>query len=173
VDECSIQLIERLQQSAPSKTPWIPSGKFRMGSDRHYREEAPIHRGTGSVFWIDRAPVTILQFKQFVRATGHKTFAEIPADPMNYHGALRHMLIAGSLVFTPPRHPVDLKKFDAWWTYLKDDANWRHPCGPKSNISAFDNHPVVHIAYSDALAYVKWAEPAAFLKNPGGEPVEQ
>jgi len=23
---------------------WIPGGTFRMGSDRHYLEEAPIHR---------------------------------------------------------------------------------------------------------------------------------
>ena len=27
-------------------------------------------------------------------------------------------------------------------------ANWRHPYGPKSNINALDNHPVVHVAYS-------------------------
>jgi formylglycine-generating enzyme required for sulfatase activity len=66
------------------------------------------------------------------------------------------MLYAGSLVFTPPRRPVDLKNFGEWWTYLKD-ANWRHPYGPKSNINALDNHPVVHVAYSDALAYAKWA----------------
>jgi formylglycine-generating enzyme required for sulfatase activity len=37
------------------------------------------------------------------------------------------------------------------------DANWRHPYGPKSNINVLDNRPVVHVAYSDALAYAKWA----------------
>ncbi len=36
-------------------------------------------------------------------------------------------------------------------------ADWRHPYGPKSNINALDNHPVVHVAYSDALAYATWA----------------
>jgi formylglycine-generating enzyme required for sulfatase activity len=66
------------------------------------------------------------------------------------------MLYASSLVFTPPNRPVDLKNFGEWWRYLKD-ANWRHPYGPKSNINALDNHPVVHVAYSDALAYAKWA----------------
>ena len=47
----------------------IPGGTFRMGSDRHYPEEAPVHRVTVDGFWIDRTPVTSAQFKEFVRAT--------------------------------------------------------------------------------------------------------
>ena len=56
------------------------------------------------------------------------------------------MLFAGSLVFTPPKHPVDLRDWSQWWTFLKG-ANWRHPYGPDSNIKGLDEHPVVHIAY--------------------------
>ena len=88
---------------------WVPGGTFRMGSDRHYPEEAPAHRVTVGDFWIDRYPVTNRQFKEFVRATGHVTFAEIAPDANDYPGALPHMLFAGSLVFTPPGHPVDLR----------------------------------------------------------------
>ena len=154
--ESSVALAERPEQSAPPNMVWIPSGTFRMGSDKHYAEEAPVHRVTVSGFWIDRAPVTNRQFKEFVRATGHVTFAEIPPDPKNYPGALPHMLYAGSLVFTPPGHPVDLKNWGEWWMFLKG-ANWRHPYGPKSNIHGLDNHPVVHVAHSDALAYATWA----------------
>ena len=119
-------------------------------------EEAPAHRVTVDGFWIDRTPVTNRQFKEFVKATGHVTFAEIPPDPKNYPGALPHMLYAGSLVFTPPGHPVDLKNWGEWWRFLKG-ANWRRPYGRKSNINALDNHPVVHVAYADALAYAAWA----------------
>ena len=36
---------------------WVPGGTFRMGSDKHYAEEAPAHRVTVSGFWIDRTPV--------------------------------------------------------------------------------------------------------------------
>ena len=36
-------------------------------------------------------------------------------------------------------------------------ADWRHPYGPKSNINALDDHPVVHVSYADALAYAQWA----------------
>lgn len=78
---------------------WLPGGTFRMGSDNHYPEEAPVHRVTVDGFWIDRTPVTNRQFKQFVKATGHKTFAEIPPDPKDYPGALPHMIYAGSPVF--------------------------------------------------------------------------
>src|SRR5262245_7460082 len=77
----------------------VPGGTFRMGSDRHYPEEAPVHRVTVDPFWIDQTPVTNRQFKEFVRATGYKTFAEIPPDPKDYPGTLPHMVYAGSLVF--------------------------------------------------------------------------
>ena len=36
-------------------------------------------------------------------------------------------------------------------------ADWRHPYGPKSNINALDDHPVVHVTFADALAYANWA----------------
>jgi formylglycine-generating enzyme len=52
-----------------------------MGSDDHYAEEAPVHRVTVDPFWIDRTPVTNRQFRDFVRATGHVSFAEIAPDP--------------------------------------------------------------------------------------------
>ena len=134
----------------------IAGGTFRMGSDRHYPEERPVHRVTVDSFWIDATPVTNRQFKEFVKATGHVTSAEIPPRAEDYPGALPHMLYAGSLVFTPPSHPVNLNDWSQWWQFLKG-ANWRHPYGPKSNINNLDHHPVVHVAYSDALAFARWA----------------
>ena len=136
---------------------WIPGGTFRMGSDEHYAEEAPVHPVTVDAFWIDRTPVTNREFRQFVRATGHATFAEIAPDPKDYPGALPNMLKAGSLVFNPPKHPVDdMRDWSQWWTF-KFGANWRRPYGPRSSLSGLNDHPVVHIAYSDALAFAKWA----------------
>jgi formylglycine-generating enzyme len=107
-------------------------------------------------FWIDRTPVTNRQFEEFVRATGHVTTAEISPDPKDYPGALPHMLYAGSLVFTPPDHPVDLRDWSQWWRFLKG-ATWRHPYGSKSNINALDNRPVVNVSFADASAYANWA----------------
>jgi formylglycine-generating enzyme len=141
---------------APQGMVWIEGGTFRMGSDRHYPEEAPAHQVRVDGFWIDRTPVTNRQFREFVKATGHVTFAEMPPDPKDYPGALPHMLRAGSLVFTPPKHAVDLSDWSQWWQ-LKFAADWRRPYGPRSSIAGLHDHPVVHIAYRDAEAYAKWA----------------
>jgi formylglycine-generating enzyme required for sulfatase activity len=43
----------------------------------------------------------------------------------------------------------------AWWEY-RPGADWRHPEGPESSIAGRDDHPVVHVAYEDALAYATW-----------------
>jgi formylglycine-generating enzyme len=134
----------------------IPGGTFHMGSDKHYPEEAPVHRVTVDTFWIDRTPVTNREFRKFVNATAYVTFAELVPDPKDYSGALPHMLKAGSLVFTPPNHRVDTRDWSQWWNF-KFGANWKRPYGPRSSISGLDDHPVVHVAYRDAEAYAKWA----------------
>jgi sulfatase modifying factor 1 len=107
-------------------------------------------------FWIDGHPVTNRQFREFVRATGYTTFAEIAPDPKDYPRALPHMLRAGSLVFTPPRGPVDLRDVTNWWRF-EFGAYWRRPYGKGSSIRGIEDHPVVHIAYRDAEAYAAWA----------------
>lgn len=148
-----------LQKEQPSRQAgmlWIPGGTFRMGSDRHYPEEAPVHRVSVDGFWIDRTPVTNAEFRRFVQATGYVTFAEIAPDPKDYPGALPHMLKPASLVFTPPDHPVDLRDWTQWWSF-KPGADWRHPCGPGSSLKGLDDHPVVHVALKDAEAYAAWA----------------
>ncbi len=135
---------------------WIPGGTFAMGSNDHYPEEAPVHCVSVDGFWIDRTPVTNRQFKAFIKATGHVTTAQIRPDPKDYPGALPDMLYAGSLVFAPPPRVADLNDWSQWWTFLKG-ADWRHPYGRGSNINVLDNHPVVHVSFTDALAYAKWA----------------
>ncbi|MEI5668758.1 formylglycine-generating enzyme family protein [Bosea sp. CCNWLW174] len=135
---------------------WINGGVFRMGSDRHYVEEAPSHQVNVDGFWIDQTPVTNRQFGAFVDATGHVTSAEIAPDPRDYPGALPHMLRAGSLMFDPPCHPVDTRDWSQWWTF-KFGATWRKPYGAGSSIKGLDDHPVVHVAYLDAEAYANWA----------------
>jgi formylglycine-generating enzyme required for sulfatase activity len=140
---------------AESDMAWIPGGTFRMGSDLHYPEEAPAHRVSVDGFWIDRTPVTNRAFHRFVKATGYVTLAEQTPDPRDYPNALPHMLRAGSLMFDPPKHPVDLNNWGEWWRF-KFGATWRRPYGPRSTIAGLDMHPVVHVAYRDAEAYARW-----------------
>jgi sulfatase modifying factor 1 len=134
---------------------WIPGGTFQMGSDDHYPEEGPAHPVTVDGFWIDQFPVTNRQFQRFAKETSYITLAERTPNPEDYPGAFPESLVAGSLVFHQPNHPVDLHHTH-WWSYVPG-ANWRHPEGPGSSIKGRENHPVVHIACEDAEAYAAWA----------------
>src|SRR5215831_19328318 len=87
---------------------WIPGGSFLMGSDRHYLEEAPVHKATVSGFWMDKYLVTNADFAHFVDATGYVTLAERVPDAVQYPGAQPRMLVAGSVVFRQPSLRVDL-----------------------------------------------------------------
>jgi sulfatase modifying factor 1 len=127
-----------------------------MGSDDHYPEEAPAHDAEVEGFWIDRHPVTNLEFTRFVKATGHVTSAERAPDPADYPDAKPELLVPASVVFQPTTGPVDLSDHYNWWTYIPG-ADWRHPEGPESTLHGRERHPVVHIAYEDAEAYARWA----------------
>ncbi|MFM1798238.1 MAG: hypothetical protein RLZZ117_516 [Cyanobacteriota bacterium] len=135
---------------------WIPGGRFLMGSNAHYPEEAPAHQVRVEGFWLDRAPVTNAQFLKFVKATGHRTLAERPADPALYPDALPERLAPSSIVFVPPSAKAGLGDPYRWWRYVAG-ANWRHPEGPGSSLKGRESHPVVHVAHEDALAYATWA----------------
>lgn len=139
----------------PRSMRWIEGGEFQMGSDRFYPEEAPARRVRVDGFWIDQTLVTNRQFAAFVRATGHKTLAETPPDPRDYPGMDPEMARAGSLVFQPTAGPVRLDDPSQWWAF-RFGACWRRPLG-KPGPLALDDHPVVHVAYEDALAYAEWA----------------
>ena len=154
------------REPAPEGMVWIPGGEFSMGAmdppastqaSMHAAADArPIHRAYVDGFWMDQNDVTNTQFEKFVRATSYVTVAERKPRSEDFPRAPPENLVAGSVVFSPPDHPVGLDDFLRWWTYVPG-ANWRHPLGPKSNIKHKGDYPVVHIAYEDAEAYAKWA----------------
>lgn len=133
----------------------MPASTFWMGSNDHYPEEAPARRVSVDSFALDRTAVTNSAFEAFVEATGYITLAERTPDARMYPGADPRLLKPGSSVFTPPARPVDLNDAFAWWSYIFG-ADWRHPEGPGSSIDGLADHPVVHVAYADALAYAHW-----------------
>lgn len=142
---------------APEGMVWIAPGKFWMGADDPSQPDSkPVHEVEIDGFWIDATEVTNRQFAEFVKATGYKTVAEIAPKAEDYPGADPKLLVPGSVVFTPPEGEVPLDNFLQWWRW-QPGAQWRHPEGPGSSIDDRMDHPVVHIAYEDALAYCKWA----------------
>jgi sulfatase modifying factor 1 len=135
---------------------YLPGGVFTMGSEHFYPEEAPLRCVEVEGFWIDDAPVTNEAFAHFVEATGHVTVAELAIDPSDYPGMDMALAQPGSLVFRRTREPVDLADASQWWSFVVG-ANWRHPYGPESSLLGIGDHPVVHVAHADALAYARWA----------------
>jgi formylglycine-generating enzyme required for sulfatase activity len=145
---------------------WIPVGEFTMGTDDPHSmaNERPAHRVRLDGFWIDQHDVTNAEFARFVEATGYRTTAERPVDwdelkkqlPLGTPKPDDEKLKPGSLVFTPPDHPVDLRDMSNWWTWTTG-ASWKHPQGPHSDIHDKDDYPVVQVSWDDAVAYAKWA----------------
>jgi sulfatase modifying factor 1 len=136
-------------------TAFIRGGTFLMGSERHQPEERFTHIVRVDGFWIDRHEVTNIQFRKFVEATGYVTLAERGIDPETHAEMPKELLVPGSVVFIQPTDVKRGGRITQWWQYVPG-ANWRQPAGPGSTIADKDNHPVVHIAYEDAVAYARW-----------------
>jgi len=145
---------------------WIEGGTFQMGADNRQasEDEYPKHQVTVSGFWMDRTEVTNAQFATFVRATGYITTAEKKPDweqlkkqlPPGTAKPDESLLVAASLVFAPPDHPIALDDYSQWWAWKKG-ASWSHPEGPGSDLKGKMSYPVVQVSWDDAVAYCKWA----------------
>ena len=142
---------------APDGMAWIPGGEFWMGSDfPMFRDARPVHLVHVDGFFMDKTEVRNEEFERFVKATGYVTVAERVPTLEEFPGAPPENLVAGSVVFVPPSAPVPLNSHFRWWSYVHG-ADWRHPQGPESGISDRMEHPVVHVAYEDVLAFAAWA----------------
>ena len=137
---------------------WIAGGTFRMGSDQHYPEEAPVHRVTVDGFWIDRTPVTNRQFKAFVKATGLR---HLRRDPARSEGLSRRAAAhaeAPARSCSRRRSSRSICATGANGGVSRSGANWRHPYGPQSN----DQRPRRSSGRACRLspmreAYARWA----------------
>ena len=159
-------LIVEAPGDAPPGMVWISGGRFDMGSESPLAEphEGPVHSVEVDGFYMDVHTVTNARFREFVDATGYVTVAERVPDEAEL---MRQMppgtprppagsLVPGSLVFTPTSEPVDLRDWSQWWRFVPG-ANWRHPRGPGTSIEGLDDHPVVHVAWDDAVAFAEWS----------------
>jgi len=110
---------------------YVPAGEFIMGSNDVGADEneRPQHRVNLDSYWIYQNEVTNAQFREFVEHSAVLTSAEI---------------MGWSWVFGNGTNEVE-------------GAFWSAPEGKSTNIDNRLNHPVVHVSYSDALNYCRWA----------------
>jgi formylglycine-generating enzyme required for sulfatase activity len=127
----------------------LPGGRFLMGTDDPVRYaadgEGPVREVTLRAFWIDATGVSNAQFAAFVEATGYVTDAERAGWSFVFAGLLPDDFEDTAAVASAP-----------WWRQVFG-ASWQHPDGPQSNIDARQDHPVVHVSHTDALAYCAWS----------------
>lgn len=134
----------------------LTGGKFIMGSDLHYREEAPARECLVEAFQLDVCAVTNQEFAEFISATNYVTTAEKIPDRIDCPDMPDEFFRAGSLVFFMPDKPVPLDEPRNWWRFV-EAACWRHPEGPLSDLNGRESHPVVHVPYLDAFEFACWA----------------
>jgi formylglycine-generating enzyme required for sulfatase activity len=115
----------------------VPHGVFLVGGKEDDPELCPLDRPQHTRFlddyFLGKYPVTVRQFSAFVQATGYRTLAEQEGT------GWVHM----------PRQ----------WKNVRG-ADWRHPCGPESDVRHKADHPVTLVAWDDAMAFCGWASRA-------------
>jgi formylglycine-generating enzyme required for sulfatase activity len=127
----------------------LAGGHFSMGAPpgEGYPSdgEGPVHDVELSPFAIAPHTVTNDDFAAFVADTGFRSFAEQDGWSFVFGGLLPDDF--------PPTRAVAAAP---WWRQV-EGADWRHPEGPQSAVDGRGDHPVVHVAWIDAMAYCEWA----------------
>jgi formylglycine-generating enzyme required for sulfatase activity len=127
----------------------LEGGTFVMGDSSAWAYpgdgEGPVHEVTVRPFAIDRFAVSNDRYAEFVEATGHRTEAEVYGWSFVFAGLL------------PDDFPETRAVAAATWWRQVEGADWAHPEGPHSDVAGRGDHPVVHVAWTDAVAYCEWS----------------
>ena len=125
----------------------IPGGFFDMGARKPRYPvdfEGPQRKIFVSLFRIARTSVTNALFARFVAESGYRTVAETEGWSYVFHMFLEN---ADDYPNSPAGTP--------WWRQVHG-ATWAAPEGPGSSFKGRENHPAVHLAWYDAVAFCEF-----------------
>ena len=115
-------------------------------------------RGLGRRPLDGRTPVTVAEFRRFVRETGYVTVAERAARPGGFPGADPDCWCRARWCSQEPSaRSISTTSATGGRTCPAPAGSGR---AARHSLRA-DEHPVVHVAYEDAEAYATWGEGAA------------
>ena len=127
----------------------VEGGEFVMGNSGPWAYpgdgEGPLRQVRVDAFRIDRHAVSNAEFAAFVEQTGYVTEAERFGWSFVFAGLLPDD-------FPPTRGVAQAP----WWRQV-EEADWRRPEGPESELDRRIDHPVLHVSWNDAQAYCEWA----------------
>lgn len=106
---------------------YVPPGPFVLGAEGELPPQIAILEKD---FWMDKTPVTVEQFRDFVKATKYVTDEEKSGGGWTY--------VSGK-----------------WQQHKK--ANWRDPFALGTKLEKILPHPVTQVSWNDAQEFCKWA----------------
>ena len=127
----------------------VPEGSYLIGGTGQNGAERPQVRIDLPAFYMGKFPVTNALFEIFVERTGYVTVAEEQGYSTVYYGRLcrEEDKATGRVKY---RSTATVRALTV------PGACWYHPTGPGSTLHRKRNHPVVHIAFKDAMAFAAW-----------------
>ncbi|TAE18846.1 MAG: formylglycine-generating enzyme family protein [Bacteroidetes bacterium] len=115
-------------QTAPQGMVWVQGGTTKIGNDKGTDSEKPAFETRLAGFWLDQQPVTVGEFKKFIRFTQYRTTAEKHGFGVCYDSTAQT------------------------WKKVQG-ATWQNPTG---KAKAEPHEPVRQVSWHDAQAYANW-----------------
>jgi formylglycine-generating enzyme required for sulfatase activity len=150
--QVAASVFDRVTQGSTEGMIKLDGGPFLMGTNSAEGftadGEGPVREITLDPFYIDAAPVTNAQFREFTRASGYRTEAERFGWSFVFQGHIPEERRAALV--------EDTVLAASWWCKVPG-ATWEHPEGPDSNIEARGDYPATHVSWNDAVEFARWA----------------